>query len=305
MSFAWLFAIIAGAIIIVFAILAATKVINLGQYSTSAQSQAQLGVLLNPLQTSFESSSVTALSTPSETRIYNTCSTNGVFGEQTIGIAEKSVGKWPEFPPSGTSFESKYIFSGNITEGKQFLLFSKAFEFPFKVADLIYLTSASTNYCFINTPPDAEQELSKLNEQNIYLKTDQSQCPKGSVNVCFDSSAPCDVNVDTAYDRVQKEGLAPVYYYGNALMYAAIFSDPAVYECQLSRLMKRDLQLSQIYSDKSVQIAKEGCTSGTGQDLISFGNALNGFSGSESLNGLVTQQDQINTENSYSTCQLW
>lgn len=303
-SFAWLFAIIVGAIIIVFAILAATKVINLGQYQTSSESQAQFGVLLNPLQTSFESASVTSMAAPSETRIYNSCSKSGTFGKQTISIAEKSFNKWPLVPPDGTSFQSKYLFSENVTEGKQFFLFSKPFEFPFKVADLIYVTSSSENYCFIDPPSDVNQELSNLNEKNIFINSSSSNCPAGSIRVCFDSSSSCDINVDTFSDTVKKDGLTSSYY-GNALMYAAIFSDHAIYECQLSRLMKREYQLSNLYFEKQKTISLEGCSSNLRSDLSGLGGLLSSFSDSSSINGLISKVNALQSENSYADCPLW
>ena len=68
-SFGWLFAIIVGAVILVLAIYGATKVIKTGQQEGQAVSAKELGILLNPLETGFESASSTHLSLKTETRI--------------------------------------------------------------------------------------------------------------------------------------------------------------------------------------------------------------------------------------------
>src|SRR5271157_2210260 len=158
-SFAGLFAIIAGTIIVILAIFVATKVINLGQQEVGASSQAELGALLNPLETGYENGEVTTLSFPADSRIYNQCSSIGIFGEQIISVSQQNFGQWP-VPTSGTAFQDKYIFSDNVSEGQNFILFSKPFDFPFKIADLIYLTPSSENYCFVNPPAAISNELS-------------------------------------------------------------------------------------------------------------------------------------------------
>src|SRR3989344_2803023 len=49
----------------------------------------------------------------------------------------------------------------------KFYIFSKPFEFPFKVSDLIYLTSENEKYCFDNAPENIAEEILQLNQGNL------------------------------------------------------------------------------------------------------------------------------------------
>ena len=308
-SFAWLFAIIAGAVILALAIFAATKIINIGQYATVAQTQNEIAVLLNPLETSFQEGQVTSIGISGDTRIYNQCDgTSGIFGNQIISTSQQNFGKWST-PTNGAAFENKYIFSNNIVEGQQFFLFSKPFDFPFKVSDVIYMTSSLTNYCFVNPPSAIQDELSSLNENNILLENDTTSCPTSSLKVCF-SGENCDVNVDYVKGIVSKSSNnSTVLFYSDALMYGAIFSDKTVYECQLNRLMEREAQLSSLYIDKANTLAKIGCSSNLVSDLTQLSSSSNSFSNSADLNGIITLVNKLQQENDMSgggnSCKLW
>ena len=90
-SFAWLFAIIAGIFILFLAIYMAVRVVETGTYQIDSKTAKNLGILLNPLETSIESAEKNKIILPVETRIYNECYENGVFGEQRS--EERRVGK--------------------------------------------------------------------------------------------------------------------------------------------------------------------------------------------------------------------
>ena len=122
MSFAWLFAIIVGAFILFLAIYAATKIVNTEQTSLDAQAAKEIGVLLNPLETGFETGKTTSLRLPSETRIYNRCNNNGVFGRQIIQISQKSFNEWSDTDVN-VGFSNKHIFSEDYVEVKKFFIF--------------------------------------------------------------------------------------------------------------------------------------------------------------------------------------
>ena len=139
-SFGWLFAIIIGAIILFFAIYASVKLIGTEEQTAAAETGKEVAVLLNPLETGFGEEKTTPLSIPIESRINNRCDLFGDFGEQGISISQKSRGEWTETGVEQV-FYNKYIFSNESVEGKNFYLFSKPLEFPFKVSDLIFLTS--------------------------------------------------------------------------------------------------------------------------------------------------------------------
>ncbi|MEM3091136.1 MAG: hypothetical protein QXU39_00555, partial [Candidatus Pacearchaeota archaeon] len=260
-SFAWLFAIIIGAIIIFFAIYASTKIIKTGGEAMSAKAGREIGIILNPLETGFgtsDNSESVFINMPVETRIYNLCDNSGSFGKQIIKVSQKNLGKWAD-TEIYSGFQNKYIFSKNFEEGKNFFMFSKPFYFPFKVADLIYLTSQDDKYCFENAPDNIKKEIEDLGQENLLTEN----CPEGSIRICFDSTSNCEIKVSESLRKVEKNNQVS-YYETDALMYAAIFSDKEIYECHIERLMKRAIELAFIYQEKDSILNERGCTSGVG-----------------------------------------
>lgn len=301
-SFGWLFAIIAGVIIISFAIYLSSKLMHTEQETISAETGKEIGVLLNPLETSFESAQTTSITIPAETRIYNTCELTGTFGRQRIRLEQKSFNKWTE-TNINAFFNNKYIFSNEIIEGKKFYIFSKPLDFPFKIADLIYMTSSNDIYCFVDAPDEVKEEILALNQKNLLTEG----CSENDIKVCFDNS-DCEINVDYIGGYVEKGG-KKMYFSGTedarTLMYAAIFSDKDVYECQLKRLMLRLGEISMLYRDKELFTGRVGCDDNLGGDL----NELNGLAVSLGNSGEIeiikNKADIVNEENNARRCQLW
>ena len=303
-SFTWIFAIIAGMFILFLAIYGVTKFMNISETSKTTQTAVDIGMLTNPLESSFDSSQRSMISTSAETRIYIGCTNNTFFGKQTIKTSEKTYNKWSDTSAS-VSFPNKYIFANDYVEGKDFYLFSKPFEFPFKVADLIYLTSSKDKYCFIDASRDIEEEIEDLiggnasETENLFLE----DCPSDSINVCFNGGKNCDVEVYATY--VEKNG-EKMYYEGDALMYAAIFSTKENYECQVSRLMKRISQLSDIYNDKSKFVLQNtGCDSTLDGRLVQLTNLVKNIKGSENIDTISSLSEEIQNINKYLECKLW
>jgi len=301
-SFGWLFAIIVGAVILVLTIFGATKVIKTGQQEQQVVGAKELGILLNPLETGFESAVSTPLNVNLETRIYNGCEPFGNFGEQGIRLSEFSFNEWSP-PGSEVSFENKYIFSKKRVEGKNFYIFSKPFEFPFKVADLIYLTPSLEEYCFVDAPNDIKSDLKfgpdKYFQENLKLEGD---CSDESVKVCFNGGSNCDIEVKS--DHVKK-GKDKLYFEGDALRYAAIFSEKIVYECQVERLLKRTKNLAEIYEEKALLMSQRNCDTNLEEDLSLFTSSLEKVDGSSDLSGINFLVEEIENKNEYSGCKLW
>ncbi|MBM3228446.1 hypothetical protein FJZ20_00975 [Candidatus Pacearchaeota archaeon] len=299
-SFAWLFAIIVGAFILFLAIYGVTKIMKTGSDFTSARTGAEIGVLLNPLETGFESGRTSLLTMPVDTQIHNRCTETGTFGKQIIKISQKNFGKWSATDVD-VGFANKYIFSDANVEGRNFLIFSKPFEFPFKIADLIYLTSSKNSYCLVNAPSRIEDEISDLGQENLYLEN----CPANSINVCFgiySGTVECDIYVNENRKSVEKEGEI-VYYETDALMYAAIFSDVDVYECQIKRLLQRLNELLTIYEDKNAIISLRGCSADV--DLFTLKSEIDRFGNSEDLMNVASIAEHINRQNNLENCKLW
>lgn len=300
-SFGWLFAIIAGIVIIFIAIYLSSKLINVQQTTISAETGQQIGILLDPLETSFESAQTTSITIPAETRINNICDSSGNFGKQIIQLDQQSFNKWTNTNVN-VGFENKYIFSRGQVEGKKFYIFSKPFSFPFKIADLMYITSADKRYCFFNAPDEINTEISDLNQSNLII----GNCSDGDTKICFGGNN-CDVNVDLNSYSVEKNG-SSVYFGGadeTALMYAAIFSDKNVYECQVKRLMLRVNEISSLYINKELITEKKGCDDNLGADLGELSGLAKDLNNSQDLELVKMKADVVDGDNNARRCLMW
>ena len=295
-SFTWLFAIIVGAIILFFAIYASVKLIGTEGSISSTETGKEIAVLLNPLETGFGETTTTPLTLPRESRINNNCETFGEFGEQEISISQQRGSEW-EATGVSSVVNNKYLFSNERVEGKNFYLFSKPFEFPFKVADLIFLTSSKDVYCFADSPQDIKDELNGLNQGNLLTEN----CPSNSIDVCF-SRENCEINVNINGREVEKKGDL-VYFEGDALMYGAIFAEGEIYECQVKRLMGRVKELSIIYNDKENILLGKGCSAQV-NPLVLADSASN-LEDSSDLYLVNAVADDIEDENKRAECGLW
>ena len=300
-SFGWLFAIIVGAVILFLAILLATKVIKIGQSEEQAVGAKELGILLNPLEIGFGSAISIPLPLKVETRIFNKCSVSGNFGKQGIQTSELSFNKWA-LPGVESSFENKYIFSKFPTQGKKFYIFSKPFEFPFKVSDLIYLTSENEKYCFNNAPENIAEEILQLNQAN--LAANCSKTDDKTIKVCFKSAENCDINVNYNSKYAQKDK-DKFYFEEDSLMYAAIFSDKEIYECQVERLMKRAKQLAELYKEKELLLSQKNCAGELAVDLDLLISSLENAEDYRVINDVADLVEEIKNKNEYTECALW
>jgi len=293
-SFTWLFAIIAGAFILSLAIFMTSKLMNTEQITLDAKTGKEIGVLLNPIEMGFESAKSTIMTLPVETRIIARCEEDAKFGEQIINLSQKSFGKWTN-TNTEVRFVNKYIFSES-PEGKSFYIFAKPFELGFKVADLIYMTSSEKEYCFKNAPEDIKEEIEFLNQKNLVTEN----CREDSIEICFSGSCDIEVNYNSKY--VKKYGNR-MYFNNDALMYAAIFSNSEIYECQIKRLMQRVENLALLYEDKANFVSKRGCNSNL--NLLKLKNAAENLGSSANLKLVSDIAADINDVNKFADCKLW
>ncbi|MEK6840947.1 MAG: hypothetical protein AABX79_03260 [Nanoarchaeota archaeon] len=297
-SYAWLFAIILGAIILFFAIYASVRLIKTETTVSGTETGKEISVLLNPLETGFGEERTTQLSIAVESRLNNGCENFGNFGEQKISVSQKKGREFVDTNIEQTSY-NKYIFSNKSVQGKNFYIFSKPFKFPFKVTDLIFLTSAEEKYCFIDSPEKIQEELTSLNQANLFTEN----CPSGGINVCFESSSgECDISIDLN-DKSVKKNDGKVYFETDALMYAAVFADKEIYECQVQRLMKRLKWLSLIYNDKEAVLSERGCPADV--NLLSLADSASSLKDSSDLVIVKFAADDAEEENKRAYCGLW
>ncbi|MBL7058865.1 hypothetical protein ISS08_00215 [Candidatus Pacearchaeota archaeon] len=303
MSFAWLFAIIIGAFILFATIYAVNRVSDTGQQVQTTVTSKEIQTLLNPLETGFESSASSSISTSAETRIYNDClepSSGDIFGSQEIRIAQKSMDKWSA-PSMENTFSNKYLFSDNIVQSKTFYLFSKPLEFPFKVSDLIYITPSTEKYCFVgNVPEEIGEEITELQQPNLILEN----CTENNIKVCFSEGENCNIEVNYIHKKVEK-GEDTLYFNTDSLMYAAIFSEKDIYECQLERLMSRIDSLAKLYKDKEGMISSTGCFREVSPDLTTLEGKIQTYSDSRNINSFNLIIENLERSNRGATCRLW
>lgn len=302
MSFSWIFALIVGGIILFGAIYAVSQFSKTSEVIQSATSASELENIFDELESTQESAAVRDIIFPIETRISNKCDTTDIFGRQSVSVEELIKKKWTSSNIRIYS-KNKYVFSDELVEGKTFSVFTKPFYFPYKVANLIYLTSNDEKYCFKNPPREIRSELKNLIGQEQGLNAVIDDCTSETINICFSGSSSCDINVDYTQGYLIKDGKT-LYFEGDALLYAAIFGDSDLYECGLKRLMRRADTLAELYTDKSLFILNTCDASVMGQ-LISFQTELEQYSTSSDLGNLAYEMNTIDSMNKYSECKLW
>jgi len=298
-SFNMLFAVIVGAVILFLAIYFAVKITSTSRYRQNIELTKELSVLTNPLDTGFAEAKKQIIDLRLETRVYNDCFSDG-FGKNIISATSKSgIGKKWVKPERGIELANKYIFSEKMEQGTKLYAFSKKFEMPFYIADLIIANSK--DYCFINPPYNIENEILDLGIENIKIEN----CTKNDIKVCFDKS--CEISV-YYYDNSNEAGYVDknderVFFVGN-LVYAAILSDPEIYECNVKRLMNRIVQLTLIYKDK-LSLLKDKCPSGIEAELVNLNSAAREFNNSADLVLVYNFAKQLENKNNDAICRIF
>ncbi len=306
-NFVWLFAIIAGATILVLAIYGAMKAGDSMRFQTDTEVAKSISIITDPLQAGFSEGSFGRILFKQETRINNFCF-DDEFGKHAISVSTKSdVGEAWNIPGEQVSVHNKYIFSSETNSGKEYYVFSKPFEFPYKVADLIFLTPEK--YCFLNAPDEIVEEVEGMNIQNIEI---ENCTVEDSVKVCFGSGSDCDVKVRGScfsgcksvynWGSVEKYG-SNMNYVGN-LMYAAIFSDKEIYDCNVRRLMHRTGMIAQGLIDKADLMDARSCNTNLKIDLIYWNSATINATSSD-LSRLYTVSKNLENKNNREVCGLW
>jgi hypothetical protein len=306
MSFAWMFAILVGVVIILLAIYAAVKIVGTEKKAKDSAIGKELSTLLNPIETNLESAKTSTITFAEDTRLYNSCDLYGNFGTQLISTATSSgIGNKWEKPGSPARLYNKYIFSSSILEGKNIYILSKPFYLPYKVGDFIIMWN-DQDYCFVSPTNDVEEEVIGLGLKNINVSSSTKECPEHSIKVCFVGSG-CDIDVSS--NTVKRKGQKTVYYAdteGNEMLYAAIFSDPLLYECQLQRMMRRASELALLYASKSDFLSAKGCTSTALQsDLISYSNRTRIMNSSLEINSIASESSLLGDRNKQLSCNLF
>lgn len=309
MSFSWMFAIIVGAIILLFAVYLASKLIETNQYGINTETARDFANLFEPLQTSIGETSITSRTLITDTRIYTSCNLDGIFGSNKIELSERS-GFNNEFtlPGGDITVKNHYIFAEDVVEGKDFYFFTKPFEMPFKAADLMIIYSGS--YCFVNAPDEIEEFVSALeNNTNLFVSDIVKKCGmrENMKTVCF-SGGSCDININCYEDSceggsIRKNSKEIIFTKG--LLYGAIFGSFENYNCNVKRIMSRLSELSIIYREKAVFVSGRGCTTGLEEDMNNLAMLARSYKKSQDLIAIEEKAKEIEEKNRNLECQLF
>ena len=302
-NFVWLFAIVAGGAILFLAVYGALRFGDTARFQSDSEVAKSIAIITDPLQAGFAEGSFGKIMFQQETRINNVCF-DDEFGKNDISVSTWSgIGEEWNLPGGATSIHNKYIFSSGKSSGLDYYVFSKSFDFPYEVSDLIFLTPE--NYCFVNMPGG----LLSLNVPNIEV----DNCSVvDSVRVCFGSGDDCDVMVygtcsggcNSVYDEgiVAKDGV-DMKYVGD-LMYGAIFSDKGIYDCNVRRLMYRAGKIASEFVEKADLMDARNCNTNLKPDLIAW-ESLVGNSSVDDLASLRSMADVIDGKNKKEGCGMW
>lgn len=305
-NFAWIFALIVGGSILVLAIYGAVSAGNTQRGISDTEVAQDLAILTDPLQAGFSDGTYNTISFIDVTRINNYCF-DDEFGRNELSVSTRSdvLEEWT-VPGVPSRIGNKYIFSEDRIETELLYSFSKPFEFPYKVADLIFLTG--NKYCFIGAPDRIASQVSIAENINT-----SSGCSKDEsfINVCFGSGPDCDIEVfgscrssycETIYDEgtVSKKGVQLKYV--GSLMYGAIFSSEEIYTCNFNRLMYRTGRVAEVFSNKASIMNLRGCNTNLRGEIASYGLRVS----NASLNELSSiNYAEIDRRNDLEVCGLW
>ena len=303
MSFNWIFAILAGGFILFLAVFSAGKFIRTSEQTLYTETAASLISLFDPLETGLASGKAHEIGFKKKSKIFFDCEEdlNPPFGKQTISFSEQTFGDKYGERGQRVSIKNKYIFADDVVEGDDVYIFSKPFFMPFKVTDLVMVTSQDQDYCFYDSPEYIQESLEGLNMKNIIFMNETNKCD--GVDVCFGTSRTvCEVKVIEDQGYLIKNGKR-VYFVGD-MIYGAIFSTPSIYECNVKRIKVKFDELAKIYLDKIAIIERKDCDSKIGPKLATM---IGGLEDSRGLLGLYTIADDIDSINrqAKSGCQLY
>ena len=309
-NFVLLFAIIAGTIILVLAIYGATKAGSTLRGASEAEVAKSLDIITDPLQAGSFDAVSSMISFRKDIRIINDCEAYSGFGKNSIAVqSESSIGEEWTTDLIKIPITNKYIFSEEKA-GKTFRVFSKPFDSPYRVSDLLFISSI--DYCLISLPEDIAEELLALNMPNFGVDTSENTtCKENALNVCFEFGSNCNITVEGRcndcdsefeYGVVKKDG-DTLYYSGN-LLYGAIISELELYECNVERLLFRTSMIANLYAEKTNLMNMRDCNTLLKPDLEVL-STMTINATSEELDELYIFSKSIDKKASRESCRIW
>lgn len=256
-GFVWIFAIIAGIAILMLMIYGASRIVDTNKNLVDTKLAKSLSIILDPLEAGQAETISSKIRFSKPTRLSLGCFEGG-YGTNFIQIStESNLGKSVE--GQAIQVNDKYIFSDAEDSKEEYYVFSKTFEYPYKIADIIILTSKK--YCFLEAPSRVKSSYSGIEAITF------DNCTGNEITVCFGRGV-CnitvegiceDINCETEFDYgfIRKGGQTIAY--ADSLLIAAIVSDKELYNCNVQRLMYRASKIADLLSKKAELATSRGC----------------------------------------------
>jgi DNA polymerase III delta prime subunit len=160
----------------------------------------------------------------------------------------------------------------------------------------------SKTYCFKDVPQNVEDDLEAFNSENIRIEN----CSQEDTEVCFSGSCDIMVNCDCEYDEytgfVQKNN-KKMYFVGN-LLFAAIFSDKEIYDCNVERLFYRASKVAEVFSKKADLMNSRNCGTNLQADLLAW-SAMLKKAKAEDIGSLFDASKNLGEKNEIELCSIW
>jgi len=256
-QFVWIFSIIIGAIILFLAVYSAGKYMQTAKFKEEAELERQFDILLTPFAAIGEIATMTLskeVKMPADIELNFECSAIEDFEQIDVKTGKAEEREGPSYKIRG-----KYVFAESL-KGKEFWIFAKPLELPWRIDDMIYIVSEE--YCFPDPPENIKKEISDLGSEKLRL-----DCSEESIVVCFEKRSGCDVYVNYDQGIVRKQGKV-LFFAEDALLYGAIFSSAQVYECNVERLMKRLSIQIELNLAAAKKLEEKGCSTGALQSSL-------------------------------------
>lgn len=315
-EFSWIFALVVGIVILFLAFYFIGSKFTERNVVAQYQTENSLDILFNPFSSfgGLGATSSKSVELPREEAIDFSCGLDSGLGYDSVSVKTGAL-----FGPEKKIYD-KYLYSENFSDGKNYQIISKPFSMPWRVADLIYFIPKNKIYCFVSFG-DIEKEFGEgedetgMNISNFRFVDNPNKCKDDEnqvITVCKVDG--CNITVDSQYNQVKKRSSNIVsYYVGDALMYAAIFSDPVIYNCNLKRLAKRIGYQVDVYNAKAIEIGKRcsdtfsvsslGASADALYDAKLPGDIKNALFASQT--SLADSAEQIKSINAQSRCHLF
>lgn len=252
-AFSWIFAIIAGISIFLFLSWFAVRQTDLFGVLSAQTATEELDIAFTIVRDNLVS---TKLEFKRDVKLEFKCDDN-TLGEEKVFINGKA----------GKKLKGNIVFAPNSLNGNTFELFTVSWNAPFRVANFILLNSNGDTYNLISAPVD----LKLPDNFNFYGGDKKIEFYNGLSDYCSASGVEIyyekDLDLDEYYGTICI-GRRNYNFVGDAMIYAAIFSDSSNFGCLYNKALEKYSNMKNVYLEKSMDLRNSDGS------LCSYGNLV-------------------------------